>query len=89
MDHLVFANLRSVGVISENVNDPKKMWAQPPKMEAQWRETEKSVIFNIFWEAQLFRSVIASKKKVFFQAIFIFFQRVGGLSEGPVRQPQV
>ena len=57
----MFANLRSVGVISENVNDPKKMGAQPPKMEAQWRETKESVIFNIFWEAQLFRSVLALK----------------------------
>ena len=46
----MFANLRRVSGISENVNDSKKMGAQPPKMEAQWRETEKSVIFNIFGE---------------------------------------
>ena len=70
------------------------MGAQPPKMEAQWRETEKSVIFNIFGEPTVIQLCSSlkkrkKKKKVFFQAIFIFFSERWGFIEGPVRQPQV
>ena len=44
------------------------MGAQPPKMEAQWRETEKSVIFNIFGEPTVIQlcSSLQKKKKEFF-----------------------
>ena len=65
------------------------MGAQPPKMEAQWRETEKSVIFDIFGEPTVIQLCSSLKKKVFFQAIFIFFSERWGFIEGPVRQPQV
>ena len=39
------------------------MGAQPPKMEAQWRETEKSVIFNIFGEPTVIQLCSSLKKK--------------------------
>ena len=69
----MFANLRRVSRISKNVKDSKK-WGHSPQ---KWRHSgvkQKNPSFSIFLaNPQLFSSVLALKKKVFFQAISIFF----------------